>query len=222
VSPIESEPAEMHLVCLDLEGVLVPEIWIALAERTGIESLRRTTRDEPDYDRLMRGRLELLRRHGLGFADVEAAVATLAPLEGARTFLDALRSSYPIVILSDTFQQFAGPLIAQLGWPTLLCHELVIAEDGGVADYRLRMLDHKRQAVEAFQKLNYTVIAVGDSYNDTTMLAAADRGILFRAPEAIARAFPQFPLTREYGELRNLIDAAAAVTATEGSQQVSA
>jgi phosphoserine/homoserine phosphotransferase len=205
----------MHIACLDLEGVLVPEVWIALAERTGIEGLRRTTRDEPDYDRLMRGRLELLRRHGLRLADVEAAIAGLAPLAGARAFLDRLRSSCPVVILSDTFRQFAGPLIGQLGWPALLCHELVIDGQGTIADYRLRLRDHKRHAVEAFRKLNYAVIAVGDSYNDATMLAAADRGILFRAPEPIARAFPQFPLTREYDELRALIDAAAAATPAE-------
>jgi phosphoserine/homoserine phosphotransferase len=200
----------MNLVCLDLEGVLVPEIWIALAERTGVEALRRTTRDEPDYDRLMRGRLALLRQHGLGYPDLQAAIAALEPLPGARAFLDDLRAGYPVVILSDTFHQLAGPFMAQLGWPTLLCHELVIDGAGRVADYRLRMRDHKRHAVGAFRRLNYAVVAAGDSFNDVTMLQEADRGILFRAPDAVARAFPQFPVTHHYAELRALIDAAAA------------
>jgi phosphoserine/homoserine phosphotransferase len=210
----------MHLVCLDLEGVLIPEIWIALAVRTGIEALRRTTRDEPDYDRLMQGRLELLRRHDLGYADLQATIATLAPFPGARSFLDGLRAAYPVMILSDTFQQFAGPLMAQLGWPTLLCHELVVDGAGRIANYRLRMRDHKRHAVAAFRKLNYSVVAAGDSFNDIAMLQEANRGILFRAPEAISRAYPQFPTTREYGDLRAAIDSAAAAASGDTQRAI--
>jgi phosphoserine / homoserine phosphotransferase len=210
----------MHLVCLDLEGVLIPEIWIALADRTGIDALRRTTRDEPDYDRLMRGRLEILRRHDLGYADLQATIATLSPFPGARSFLDSLRAAFPVMILSDTFQQFAGPLMGQLGWPTLLCHELVIDGGGRIADYRLRMRDHKRHAVAAFANLNYTVVAAGDSFNDIAMLQEAHHGILFRAPESISRAYPQFPTTREYGELRAAIGAAVTASSAGGSERV--
>lgn len=189
------------IVCLDLEGVLVPEVWIAFAEKTGIPELRRTTRDEPDYDKLMRGRLAILDQHGLRLGDIQDVIATLRPLEGAVEFLDELRSRTQVVILSDTFYQFAQPLMRQLGWPTLLCHELVVEESGRVAGYRLRIADGKRKAVEALRQLAFTVHAAGDSYNDTAMLAAADRGVLFRCPDNVAREFPQFPRTERYEEL---------------------
>ena len=162
----------MQIVCLDLEGVLVPEIWIAFSERTGIPQFRRTTRDEPDYDKLMRWRLGLLRQHGLKLADIQAVIAGMAPLEGAREFLDDLRARYQVIILSDTFYEFADPLMQQLGRPTLFCHRLVVDGAGFVADYRLRQPDQKRHAVNALKSLNYQVIAAGDSYNDTGMLGA--------------------------------------------------
>lgn len=200
----------MQIVCLDLEGVLVPEIWIAFAHATGIEGFMRTTRDEPDYDRLMRYRLALLREHGLKLPDIQAVIAGMAPLPGAREFLDALRERYQVVILSDTFYQFADPLMAQLGRPTLLCHRLVVDADGTVADYRLRMPDQKRCAVEAFKALNFRVLAAGDSYNDTAMLAAADAGFFIHPPPAIAAQFPQFPVHADLPSLRASIDAAAA------------
>jgi phosphoserine/homoserine phosphotransferase len=188
------------LVTLDVEGVLIPEVWIAVAERTGIAGLRRTTRDEPDYDTLMRFRLELLDEHGLTMSLIEDVIAGLTPLEGAREFLDELRERTQVVLLSDTFEQFARPLMRQLGWPTVLCHRLVVDEDR-IVDYRLRQPDQKRRAVEAFRELNYRVIAAGDSYNDTTMLAAADAGFLFRAPDNVIEEFPQFPALRRYDEL---------------------
>lgn len=197
----------MQIVCLDLEGVLVPEIWINVAERTGIPELRRTTRDEPDYDLLMSQRISILDKHGLGLADIQNVINGMGPMDGAREFLDTLRSRYPLVILSDTFAQFAQPLMRQLGWPTLFCHELVIDAKGRVADYRLRLRNHKRLAIEAFRGLNFRTVAAGDSYNDTAMLAAADRGILFRAPENVVREFPQFPLTTNYTELMAAIEA---------------
>ena len=192
---------QQTIVTLDLEGVLVPEIWIAVAERTGIEELRRTTRDEPDYDVLMRGRLEILDAHGLKLRDIQEVIGTLRPLEGAREFLDELRERTQVVILSDTFEEFAKPLMRQLGWPTLFCHELVVEESGRVSGYRLRMADGKRKAVEAFQGLSFTVHAAGDSYNDTAMLGAADRGVLFSCPDNVAREFPQFRRTERYDEL---------------------
>jgi len=198
----------VQLVCLDLEGVLVPEIWIEFSQRTGIEALKRTTRDEPDYDKLMRDRLALLRRHGLRLSDIQQVIAAMRPLEGAAAFLDSLRARYQVVILSDTFYEFAGPLMRQLGRPTLFCHRLEVGEDGFVSDYRLRMADQKRAAVRAFQGLSYRVIAAGDSYNDTAMLAAADAGIFFRPPPAIAAQFPQFRVTQDYAELEAAIDAA--------------
>jgi phosphoserine/homoserine phosphotransferase len=198
----------MQLVCLDLEGVLVPEIWIEVSRRTGIEALARTTRDEPDYDRLMRQRLDLLRHHRLRLSDIQQVIATMAPLAGAAAFLDALRARYQVVILSDTFYDFAGPLMRQLGRPTLLCHRLEVGADGFVEGYRLRMADQKRAAVRAFRGLNYRVIAAGDSYNDTAMLAAADAGIFFRPPPAIAAQFPQFAVTQTYAELDAAIVAA--------------
>jgi len=191
----------LKLVCLDLEGVLVPEIWINVAERTGIEDLRRTTRDEPDYDRLMRFRLGVLGKHGLGLRDIQDAIAAMAPLEGARDFLEGLRERHPVVILSDTFYEFADPLMAQLGRPTLFCHRIETDAAGRIVDYHIRLEDHKRRAVEAFRELRFTVLAAGDSYNDTNMLGAADAGILFRPPNNVIEEFPQFPVTRTYEEL---------------------
>jgi phosphoserine / homoserine phosphotransferase len=189
------------IACLDLEGVLVPEIWINVADRTGIDALRVTTRDEPDYDKLMKKRLGILEQHDLGLPHIQSVIAGIAPLEGARAFIDRLRERFQVVILSDTFYEFAAPLMRQLGYPTLLCHRLVVDERGRVVDYRLRMPDQKRHAVVAFQNLNFRVIAAGDSYNDTAMLGAADFGILFRPPDNVIREFPQFPVTRSYDEL---------------------
>lgn len=188
------------LVTLDVEGVLVPEIWIAVAEHTGIEELRRTTRDEPDYDVLMRGRLELLARHGLGLGAITDVIGRLTPLPGAKAFLDDLRARAPVVLLSDTFSQFAGPLMAQLGWPAILCHDLEIADDR-IVGYRLRMVDQKRHAVLAFQSLGYRVLASGDSYNDVSMLLAADAGFLFRAPAQVRAEFPQLEAFEAYEDL---------------------
>ena len=198
------------IACLDLEGVLVPEIWINVAEATGIETLRRTTRDEPDYDKLMRNRLRILDEHGLTLPDIQATIGRMGPLEGAREFLAWLRSHYQVVILSDTFYEFAAPLMAQLDHPCLLCHSLVVDGTGRVRDYRLRIRDGKRKAIMAFKLLNFDVVAAGDSYNDTTMLAEADAGILFRPPENVARDFPQFPVTQTYDELRAAFTRAAA------------
>jgi phosphoserine/homoserine phosphotransferase len=192
------------IVTLDLEGVLVPEIWLAVADRTGLAELRRTTRDEPDYDKLMRGRLEILDRHGLKLSLIQEVIAQMRPLPGGKEFLDELRSLAPVVILSDTFEQFAQPLLRQLGWPTLLCHRLVV-EDDRIADYRIRLADHKRKAVAAFQLMNYRVIAVGDSFNDTGMLGEADAGFLFHAPANIKEQFPQFKAVDEYPDLLGLI-----------------
>lgn len=200
----------MHIVCLDLEGVLVPEIWIAFAEATGIPELRRTTRDEPDYDKLMRFRIGLLRERGLKLSDIQGVIGTLAPLPGAADFLDGLRQRYQVAILSDTFYEFADPLMRQLRQPMLLCHRLVIDADGFVAGYTLRQAEPKKRAVEGFKGMNYRVIAAGDSYNDTAMLAAADAGFLIHAPAAIEALFPQFRAHHGYAELRASIDAAAA------------
>jgi len=194
-----------RIVCLDLEGVLVPEVWIAFAEKTGIPELRRTTRDEPDYDKLMRGRIAILDQHKLTLPDIQDVIATLAPLDGAAEFLDELRAKTQVVILSDTFYQFAAPLMRQLGWPTLFCHELVVEESGRVADYRLRLADGKKKAVAALQELAFTVHAAGDSYNDTAMLAQADRGILFSCPDNVAREFPQFRRTDSYDDLMSAL-----------------
>ncbi|MEE2615926.1 MAG: bifunctional phosphoserine phosphatase/homoserine phosphotransferase ThrH [Verrucomicrobiota bacterium] len=196
---------QQTIVTLDLEGVLVPEIWIAFAEKTGIDELRLTTRDIPDYDELMAGRLSILDKNSLKLADIQAVISMLTPLEGAKAFLDELRSMTQVVILSDTFQEFAKPLIEQLDWPTIFCHDLEINEEGSVVDYRLRQPDQKRKAVAAFRGLNYHVIAAGDSYNDTTMLAEADRGFLFRSPDNVKNEFPQFKSAEEYGELMQMI-----------------
>jgi phosphoserine/homoserine phosphotransferase len=192
----------VKLACLDLEGVLIPEIWINVAERTGIEALRRTTRDEPDYDLLMRGRIEILAEHGLGLPDIQEVIGSMHPLEGAAEFLDWLRERFQVVILSDTFYEFADPLMAQLGRPTLFCHRIETDDSGRVVDYHIRLADQKRKAVEAFHQLNFQVIAAGDSYNDTSMLTEADAGILFRPPDNVIEDFPQFPVTRSFEELR--------------------
>lgn len=192
----------MDLACLDFEGILVPEVWINVAELTGIEKLRVTTRDIPDYDALMRQRLRILQEHHLGLPDIQRIIAKMVPLEGAENFLGWLRERYQVILLSDTFYEFAAPLLCQLGQPVILCHHLDIAEDGRIAGYHLRQKDSKRKAVRAFRDLNFRVIAVGDSYNDTTMLAEADAGILFRPPDNVKVEFPQFRVALDYGELR--------------------
>ena len=192
----------MELACLDLEGVLVPEIWIAFAERTGIEELRATTRDIPDYDVLMRQRLGLLDQHKLKIGDIQEVIATLEPLPGAAGFLDWLRERFQVIILSDTFYEFSQPLMRQLGWPTLFCHRLISDDSGRVVDYKLRQTDPKRASVKALHSLNYRVIAAGDSYNDTTMLGEADVGILIHAPQNVIDEFPQFRSVDTLEELR--------------------
>jgi len=194
------DTATQTIVTLDLEGVLIPEIWIAVAERTGIEGLTRTTRDEPDYDVLMRYRLDLLAEHGLTMSLISDVIAGLEPLPGAKDFLDEVRARTQLIILSDTFEQFARPFMQQLGWPAVMCHRLVVADDR-ITDYRLRQQDQKRKAVQAFHALNYRVIAAGDSYNDTTMLAEADAGYLFHAPTNVVEEFPQFRAIDDYDAL---------------------
>jgi len=198
-----TEPTQT-IVTLDLEGVLIPEIWIAVAEATGIEALRRTTRDEPDYDVLMSQRLAILADNDLSMSRIEMVIAGLSPLPGARDFLDGLRELTQVLILSDTFEQFGRPFMRQLGMPTLLCHRLVVDNDR-IVDYELRQADQKRHAVEALRALNYRILAAGDSYNDTAMLGAADAGFLFRAPDNVIREFPQFPALAEYDELLDRI-----------------
>lgn len=200
----------MQIACLDLEGVLVPEIWIAFAERTGIAELRATTRDVPDYDVLMRQRLRLLKQHNLGLPDIQKVIAAMGPLEGAREFLDWLRERYQVIILSDTFYEFAMPLMRQLGYPALMCHRLGIDAAGYVTEYHLRQRDQKRQAVKALHGLNYKVVAAGDSYNDTGMLMEADLGIFFCPPANVIAEFPQFPVTHDYVELREAFVSALA------------
>ena len=192
----------MEIACLDLEGVLIPEIWINFAKRTGIEELKATTRDIPDYDVLMRQRLRILAEHKLGLPDIQAVIDGMGPLEGAREFLDWLRERFQVIILSDTFYEFAAPLMRQLGYPTLLCHKLSVDDQGFVTDYHIRQKDPKRQAVKAFKGLNFRVIAAGDSYNDTSMLAEADRGILFRPPQNVIDEFPQYPVVGDYEAFR--------------------
>jgi len=200
----KSRRVKQSIVTLDMEGVLTPEIWIAVAEKTGIPELRRTTRDEPDYDKLMRGRIALLDRHGLKLSDIQKVIGTLRPLPGGREFLDELRSLVQVVILSDTFEQFAAPLLRELGLPTLLCHRLVVENDR-IVDYQLRIRDQKREAVTAFKRMNYQVIAAGDSFNDTAMLIEANAGFLFHAPENVIQQFPQFPAVDSYADLLKLI-----------------
>ncbi|MCI8211088.1 phosphoserine phosphatase/homoserine phosphotransferase bifunctional protein [Pseudomonas sp. S25] len=192
----------MEIACLDLEGVLVPEIWIEFAEKTGIESLRATTRDVSDYDVLMQQRLRILDEHGFKLSDIQEVISTLQPLEGAIEFVDWLRERFQVVILSDTFYEFSQPLMRQLGFPTLLCHRLVTDETGRVVSYQLRQKDPKRQSVLALKSLYYRVIAAGDSYNDVTMLAEADVGILFHAPDNVIREFPQFPAVQSFDALK--------------------
>jgi phosphoserine/homoserine phosphotransferase len=192
----------VELACLDLEGVLVPEIWIAFAERTGIAELRATTRDIPDYNVLMRQRLALLDQHGLKIGDIQEVIATLTPLPGAIEFVDWLRERFQVIILSDTFYEFSQPLMRQLHWPTLLCHRLIIDDTGRVVDYKLRQQDPKRASVKALHSLNYRVLAAGDSYNDTTMLAEADVGFLIHAPQNVIDEFPQFKSVDSLAELK--------------------
>ena len=192
----------MEIACLDLEGVLIPEIWIAFAEKTGIEGFNRTTRDEPNYDILMNYRLSLLREHNLGINEIQAVIATLEPLQGAVEFVDWLRERFQVVILSDTFYEFASPLMKPLGYPTLLCHQLECAEDGTVLNYQLRQANPKRQSIVALKSLYYRTIAAGDSYNDTTMLSEADAGILFQAPDNVVNEFPRFPSVHTYEDLK--------------------
>ncbi|MBS1178636.1 MAG: thrH [Proteobacteria bacterium] len=203
----------MQVLCLDMEGVLVPEIWIEFAKRTGIAEFSRTTRDEPDYDKLMRYRIALLDQHKLRLNDIQQVIDGMGPLAGAREFLDDMRTRFQVIILSDTFYEFADPLMRQLGRPTLFCHRLLVDEAGRVRDYKLRQPDQKRAAVNALKSLNYRVIAAGDSYNDTGMLLAADAGFFIHAPPAIAAQFPQFAVTNSYGELKAAVEGAAAAWA---------
>ena len=196
----------MEMICLDLEGVLIPEIWIAFAEKTGIEALKRTTRDEPDYDVLMKYRLDILDREGFNLCQIEEVIETLEPLPGALEFLQLIQSQTRVVILSDTFEEFVGPLMAKLGHPTLFCHNLEVEENGRIADYKLRLPNHKQKAVEAFKNLNFHVIAAGDSYNDLTMLRAAHSGILFRAPDNVISENPDLPTAFTYSNLLSEIE----------------
>ena len=195
----------MELLCLDLEGVLIPEIWINFAEKTGIEELRATTRDIPDYDELMQMRLRILDEKGYGLPDIQEVIDTLDPLEGAKEFVDWAREHFQLIILSDTFYEFAKPLMKKLGWPTLFCHRLEVDESGKITDYKLRQKDPKRMSIKALHGLNYHCIAAGDSYNDTTMLSEAEQGILFHAPDNVIAEFPQFPAVHSYEDLKKEI-----------------
>jgi len=192
----------VELACLDLEGVLIPEIWIEFANKTGIEELKATTRDIPDYDVLMKQRLRILDEHGYKIQDIQEVIATLSPLEGAKEFIDWLRERFQVIILSDTFYEFSQPLMRQLGFPTLFCHRLITDKDGRITDYKLRQVDPKRQSIRSFQLLNYRCIAAGDSYNDTTMLTQAEAGILFKSPQNVIDEFPQFPAVHTYEDLK--------------------
>jgi phosphoserine/homoserine phosphotransferase len=198
----------MNIICLDLEGVLIPEIWINFAEKVGVEELKATTRDIPDYDELMRFRLDLCNKHDFRIGDIQTVIDTLSPLDGAKEFSDQLRADYQLIILSDTFQEFAEPMMRQLDWPTIFCHQLVIDDEGRINNYKLRMPDHKRETVKRLQELNFSVVAAGDSYNDTTMLGQAEQGILFCPPQKVIEEFPQFPVANTYPQLRTQIDAA--------------
>ena len=195
----------MEVVCLDLEGVLVPEIWIVFAEKTGIEKLRLTTRDVPDYDVLMKGRLDILREHGLKLADIQSVISSIEPLEGAKEFLDELRSVTQVVILSDTFREFASPLMRKLAWPTIFCNSLVVDDDGNITGYTLRQKDGKRKAIEHLQAMGFRCFAAGDSYNDLTMIKTADSGSLFRAPENILEEYPELHLSTTYDDFLKTI-----------------
>jgi phosphoserine / homoserine phosphotransferase len=205
----------MHLVCSDLEGIFLPEIWIQFAEKTGIPELRLTTRDISDYDVLMQHRLNILKQRGLKLADIQAVIATMDPLDGALEFLDWLRSATQILVVSDTFLQFAGPLMRKLGFPTLLCNSLVVAADGTIDNYAMRQQDGKKRVARAMQSLNYTVIGVGDSYNDIAMLQTADHGILYRPPENVRRQYPGFPVASGFDELKGMIQS---IIAGDGGQ----
>lgn len=205
----------MHLVTLDLEGVLVPEIWIGLAERTGIEALRKTTRDEPDYDVLMNYRLRILRENGIRVDTIHEVIGQMEPLDGAVDFLDWLRSRTRVIILSDTFSEFAGPLMKQLDYPTLFCHGLVIDPEGWITDYRLRQDDQKRKAVTALQSLGFTVAAAGDSYNDVSMLESADKAILFRPPESLKAERPDWPVAESHSTLKEYLEPFLSPSSTE-------
>ena len=198
----------MNVVCLDLEGVLVPEIWVAFAEASGIPELKRTTRDEPDYDKLMKWRLDVLKEHGLGLKEIQEVIATIDPMPGAREFLDELRSITQVMIVSDTFDQFAAPLMKKLGWPTILCNTLEVAEDGTITGHKMRCEQTKLTTVRALQSMGYETIASGDSYNDLGMIGASKAGFLFRSTEAIKADHPQYPAFEEYGDLLNAIKAA--------------
>lgn len=205
----------MNIVCLDLEGVLIPEIWIEFADKTGVDELRATTRDIPDYDELMGLRLKLLAQHDYRLQDIQAVIATMSPLAGAIEFTASLRADYQLIILSDTFQEFAKPMMEQLSWPTIFCHQLVVDEQGRINGYRLRKADHKRATVKRLQELNFKVVAAGDSYNDTTMLGQAEQGILFCPPKRVIAEFPQFPVALDYQQLRSDIDTAVEKFASE-------
>jgi len=196
----------MNIVCLDLEGVLIPEIWIAFAEKTGIDALKRTTRDEPNYDTLMRYRLDILDEHGFKLADIQEVIGTLDPLPGAKEFVEWITATTRLIILSDTFSQFAGPLMEKLGNPTLFCHELVVNAEDRISDYKLRLADHKRKAVEAFRTLNFKTLAAGDSYNDLSMIDCADDGILFCPPERLIKERPDLPVAHTHAELKAMIE----------------
>lgn len=195
----------MHIICSDLEGVFVPEVWINVAEKTGIPELRKTTRDEPDYDKLMNWRIGILKEKGLKLKDIQDVISGIKPLEGAKEFLWWLRKKTQVIIVSDTFAQFADPLMEQLDRPTLFCHQLIVNGDNMITGYRLRQPDPKRKVIEALQSLEYKVAAFGDSYNDTSMLLKADKGILFRPPQNVVDEFPQLPVTRNYEELKELL-----------------
>ena len=195
---------KQSIVTLDMEGVLTPEIWIAVADKTKIPELRRTTRDEPDYDKLMRYRIAILEKHGIKLSDIQNVIGTLLPLAGAKEFLDELRTLAQVVVLSDTFEQFAAPLLLKLNWPTLFCHKLIV-KNGRIVDYKLRVPDQKKKAVAAFKSLNYHVISAGDSYNDTAMLGEANAGFLIHAPENVKKEFPQFKAVESHAELLKLI-----------------
>ena len=201
----------MNIICLDLEGVLIPEIWINFADKVGVAELRATTRDIPDYDELMKFRLDLCANHGFRIQDIQEVIDTLSPLDGAVEFAAQLRADYQLIILSDTFQEFAKPMMRQLAWPTIFCHELVIDEKGNISNYKLRKADHKRETVKRLHELNFKVVAAGDSYNDTTMLGEAEQGILFCPPQNVIDEFPQFPVAKSYDQLRAEIDSAISV-----------
>lgn len=195
----------MYITCLDMEGVLVPEIWIAFAEASGIPELKRTTRDEPDYNKLMRWRLDILRQHGLGLKEIQTVIEKIEPMDGAREFLDALRTEGQVLILSDTFTQFAQPLMRKLGWPTLMCNTLVVSDSGEITDFKMRIADSKYSTVRALQSIGYDTIAAGDSYNDLKMIQASRAGFLFRSTEKIRAEHPELPAYEEYSDLLNAI-----------------